>query len=415
MSRWLTIGIMLAVAIPGLAVAQQRTPNLGKSGMIRTWPRVGVWETFLTRAGTSQLQCIAGTGVFTDPPDYYGWGWKDLNGQFTLFIFDTEQNAVSGGSISLFIDDVKVGQFKITERYNTGQTFAVVAAIPDAKVDAIKGLIQSGASIKFVTENQTYSAPLQGSEQVMGYFSDCIAHAQRLNAMQGSAAVPNPTAAPSATSVPPNAPTPTETQSQATNVAPSSTGRTARTQYGRAADLHFGPSFPCPSPRDPLAQLVCSSPELSDADLRYVQAYQALRAQLGPSGQKTLRQDADAFVRTVRAQCGIGAPDTGMIASPAAVPCVLQHYLSQRNLLASRLTGPAAEEAARPLPTHVALQANLMALGFLKPDAVIDGVYGPATRTAILEWQQSRGRPLTGFLSNSDSVLLEQQAAVPRS
>ena len=141
-----------------------------------------------------------------------------------------------------------------------------------------------------------------------------------------------------------------------------------------------------------------------------MQAYQALRAQLDPSGQNRLRQESIAFVHTVRSQCGIGALDSKTArSSPAAIPCVLQHYLSQRNLLAGRLIGPAAEEAARPLQAHTALQADLKALGFLPADSVIDGVYGPATRAAILQWQQSRGRSLTGVLGKSDSPLLEQQ------
>ena len=95
-----------------------------------------------------------------------------------------------------------------------------------------------------------------------------------------------------------------------------------------------------------------------------VQAYQALRAQLDPSGQDKLRQESVAFSQTVRAQCGIGAPDSGKTASPAAIPCVLHNYLAQRNLLVGRLTGPAAEEATRPLQAHTALQADLKTLGF---------------------------------------------------
>jgi len=38
----------------------------------------------------------------------------------------------------------------------------------------------------------------------------------------------------------------------------------------------------------------------------------------------------------VRAQCGIGPPDSGKTASPAAIPCVLRHYLR------SETFGPAA-------------------------------------------------------------------------
>src|SRR5215472_14988186 len=105
------------------------------------------------------------------------------------------------------------------------------------------------------------------------------------------------------------------------------------------AHAQTGASFKCPSPRDPLGQLICSSPDLSQADLWYVQAYQALRAQLDPDGQKKLREEADTFNQTVRSECGIGAVNSGKTASPTAIPCVRQHLLSQRDVLAGRLTG----------------------------------------------------------------------------
>lgn len=171
----------------------------------------------------------------------------------------------------------------------------------------------------------------------------------------------------------------------------------------------LGPGFPCPSPRDPLAQLICSSPDLSRAHLAYVQAVQALRAQLDPRGQRSLSRERVAFDKMLRSQCNVGAPDSGKTASPEVIPCVLQHLLGQRNLLAGRLTGPAAEEAARPLDAHVKLQSDLGALGFLPSDSGHDGAYGPETRTAIVQWQQSRGRPPTGFLDNTDATILEQQ------
>jgi clan AA aspartic protease (TIGR02281 family) len=174
--------------------------------------------------------------------------------------------------------------------------------------------------------------------------------------------------------------------------------------------LLVGPSFPCPSPRDPLAQLICSSPSLAEADLRYVQAYQVLRALADDTGQKALRQESVAFTVRVRAQCDIAAPDTGIAASPDAIPCVLAVYVAQRNLLASRLQGPAAEEVARGIQGHVALQFDLKALGFLPPEAAIDGVYGPATRSAISQWQQTQGLPASGLLGNDDAAKLAQQA-----
>src|SRR4051812_14094697 len=54
-----------------------------------------------------------------------------------------------------------------------------------------------------------------------------------------------------------------------------------------------GPSFPCPAPRDPLAQLICDTPALSRLDLAFVQTYQALRQQAAdPIAQQAVRQEA---------------------------------------------------------------------------------------------------------------------------
>jgi TPR repeat protein/uncharacterized protein YecT (DUF1311 family) len=178
-----------------------------------------------------------------------------------------------------------------------------------------------------------------------------------------------------------------------------------------ASTPRLGPSFPCPAPRDPLGQLICSSQELSKDDLRLVQTYQALRYQLDPAGRDALTQESINFTARVHAQCGIPAIDSGLTADPTTIPCVESEYEKQRDLWASRLNGAAAEEAARDLRQHVGLQADLRTLGFLPSDSPIDGVYGPATRSAIVAWQQSQQRRPTGFLGDVDAAAIEQQVA----
>jgi len=74
------------------------------------------------------------------------------------------------------------------------------------------------------------------------------------------------------------------------------------------------------------------------------------------------------------------------------------------------LAGAPGPGAARPLQVH-ALQADLKSLGFLPPDAAVDGVMGPVTRKAVQQWQESRGRRPSRFLDYSDVALIEQQAA----
>jgi peptidoglycan hydrolase-like protein with peptidoglycan-binding domain len=59
----------------------------------------------------------------------------------------------------------------------------------------------------------------------------------------------------------------------------------------------------------------------------------------------------------------------------------------------------------------VALQRDLQALGYLPTTAVVDGVYGAATRSAILAWQRSKGVSETGFLGRKDGIALATQAS----
>ena len=114
-----------------------------------------------------------------------------------------------------------------------------------------------------------------------------------------------------------------------------------------SAHAQPGSSFACGYPHDPLGELVCRDPDISHAHLWYVREYQAVRRQLDRGAQDKLRQEADTFNQKMRSECGIGAPDSGKTASPTAIPCVRQHFLAQRDLLAARLPAPAADEVAR--------------------------------------------------------------------
>ena len=176
-----------------------------------------------------------------------------------------------------------------------------------------------------------------------------------------------------------------------------------------AAKAQVGPSFPCPQPNDPLANLICSSPALSRDDLKMVQAYQALWFSLSTSGRDDLIQQSIAFTENVTDGCGIPTRGSGLSALPSVIPCVDEYYRRQRDVYAARLTGAPAQEVNRPLAQHTALQQDLQALGFLPRDAAIDGDYGPATRAAIEAWQQSRGLDVTGFLGDADASLLADE------
>jgi hypothetical protein len=180
-----------------------------------------------------------------------------------------------------------------------------------------------------------------------------------------------------------------------------------------------GPSFTCPTPRDPLAQLICDTPALSRFDLIFVQAYQALRQQLAdPVLQQSLRQESLDFGRAVRLSCGIALSqsENSKLPPPPPAPsgadnCVFQAYQQQRAIWSSRLTGPAAEEAARPIEQQIMLQSALQRLRYLSTTDSFDGVFGTLTRAAIIAWQSSNGRQAIGLLGNTDAQDLMQAAS----
>lgn len=177
-----------------------------------------------------------------------------------------------------------------------------------------------------------------------------------------------------------------------------------------------GPSFPCsPLPVDALDQLTCSDAALGSAEILMVQTYYALRQVVGPERQAPLRTEFLHSVIDTRARCGLprvqtGRDQSGFVPSPTAAACVRESYDNQRSRWAARLSGPAAEEAARDPAANVAMQTQLRDLGLLSADTVPDGVFGTATRAAIVAWQRSAGRPETGFLGGRDAAALSNVA-----
>ena len=176
-----------------------------------------------------------------------------------------------------------------------------------------------------------------------------------------------------------------------------------------ASPARVGPSFDCAAVHTPAAQLICSSPDLSRIDLMFTQTYYALRQQVGEAGWQALKVEAVDFENRTLQRCGV--PATGLLPPDPGpwVACLSAAYERQRGVWLSRLSGPALEEAQRPIDQHVALQRDLQSLGFLPPTATIDGAYGAATRSAILAWQGAHGLPATGLLGNQDSATLEEQ------
>jgi hypothetical protein len=189
---------------------------------------------------------------------------------------------------------------------------------------------------------------------------------------------------------------------------------------GGASAATVGPSFPCtPASIDVLNRLTCSNDTLARSEIRMVQTYYALRQLVGPDGQKAIKSEFLSFVVNTRRLCGLPpvepTRDQSQFPLPAnAANCVVASYDAQRTAWANRLTGPAAEEAARAPEQNIAVQGRLQSLGFIPNDATIDGVFGTGTRTGLLAWQRGGNRPETDFVGNQDaSILLADAPPTP--
>lgn len=172
----------------------------------------------------------------------------------------------------------------------------------------------------------------------------------------------------------------------------------------------IGPGFDCANARRPLALLICADPELSLVDLAYNQAHSALMEDLEPVSRQQLKQEVNEFLDGVVTECKL--PREGGLTAEVwrARECVKRQYEGKRAEWINELSGPAREEALRPLPLHIALERKLRQLGFLNaPASPPEGVYGPAARQAISGWQEARGRETTGFLGNQDAMALQSE------
>ena len=91
---------------------------------------------------------------------------------------------------------------------------------------------------------------------------------------------------------------------------------------------------------------------------------------------------------------------------PIAVAATNGATVQQETAATAAARDPAAVEASLGLdrPARRLIQQGLRNEGF-DPGAP-DGLFGPRTRTAIQDWQQSRGAPLTGYLNGPGAELL---------
>jgi peptidoglycan hydrolase-like protein with peptidoglycan-binding domain len=126
-----------------------------------------------------------------------------------------------------------------------------------------------------------------------------------------------------------------------------------------------------------------------------------------------MHAEADAFTQRTTAECGI--PAAGYLGGRAPTAqetnCLLGHFGQERSQLLQRLSGDAMDEAQLRPEQTIAIQGMLKEKGFLAANEAIDGVFGPATRAAIGDWQRSVGQRATGFGS---MAMLDQPQSPPQ-
>ena len=97
----------------------------------------------------------------------------------------------------------------------------------------------------------------------------------------------------------------------------------------------------------------------------------------------------------------------------AVAPLILPRAPALRATAVAPEQDPSAVEASLGLdrPTRRLIQQGLRNEGF-DPGAP-DGLFGPRTRTAIRDWQSSRGAAATGYLNGAEAELLQVAGAPP--
>jgi peptidoglycan hydrolase-like protein with peptidoglycan-binding domain len=200
------------------------------------------------------------------------------------------------------------------------------------------------------------------------------------------------------------------------------------------------PSIDCTEVQNTVGRILCSGPEAAQTDWDFNSAWWALYFTVNDT--RKLDMDQQAWRTSLDRICALPRQltqeeQTGqsmaqvfgrMIVGPglqipgpqpitqANVICVLNAYHARTAWLRSNLKGDALAESQLSTKQHAELQEALALKGFLRPDQIgygtHDGEFGPVTRSAIKQFQQSLGASPSGFLSGDQrSDLLEPPAA----
>jgi hypothetical protein len=183
MLRSVFTAALLASALSSAALAQERVPNPGKSGIIRSWPDSGVWGVALARLVDGGLGCWLGTGhTNTATGEKYIWGLRWRLAGLGVAIVDNNEWATRAPSIEIIVDRISIGTFSITRTIDLGNGFRnVVADLQEPDAGKLVELMGVAGTIQLSTKNFSYSAPLQGASQALANLKACTIEVGHLN------------------------------------------------------------------------------------------------------------------------------------------------------------------------------------------------------------------------------------------
>jgi uncharacterized protein len=162
------------------------------------------------------------------------------------------------------------------------------------------------------------------------------------------------------------------------------------------------PTFDCAKARSPLAVLICSDSQAARADWELVTASWARYFSLNENDRPKFKENEDKWFASVARKCKLTSQRPPFALEQ--ISCVTGAYRARAAAYRSKLTGDALAESKLSRDQLVQIQQALIAAGYLNDDA--DGESGPATRSAIRQYQQANGLPQSGYLSLTQSQAL---------
>ena len=173
--------IAIAFAMLSSAHAQQRPSKPRAQTLPRAWPVSGPWGVVLLRLNDGPLGCLLTTGRNANGEQYI-WGLRWRRENVGVYITDSNQEAIAGPTIQVFVDKLPFGSYPVNKRVAQDGFYNVTAELPPAESDRVLNAINVGEEMHFVTSSFYYSEKLEGAPQALMNLKACSVEASRLNA-----------------------------------------------------------------------------------------------------------------------------------------------------------------------------------------------------------------------------------------